>query len=71
MDLQIAFHKNQCYSTSSSPLPQNFGYREIEPPALSTIVDITTPTKIKPKGPGCDLPGDPNILLVFLLPSPD
>jgi hypothetical protein len=71
LDLRIASHRTQCFSTSSSPLPLNYGYHVIKPPMLPTIVDLTTPIKINPKGLGCDLPGDPNILPVFALTSCD
>jgi hypothetical protein len=67
LDLQIASYRNQCCSTSLSPLPQNYGYRAIEPPAFPTIVDLTDPIKVNPNGPSCNILGDPNILPVFVL----
>jgi hypothetical protein len=62
----MASHKNQCFSTSSSPLPQNFGYQAIDPPIFPAIVGLTAPIRMKPNSPGCDMPGDPNILLARL-----
>jgi hypothetical protein len=67
LDLQIASHKNRCCSTSSSPLPQNYGYWEIEPPAWLAIVNLVVPINMNPNGPACDLSGDPNILPILTL----
>jgi hypothetical protein len=65
----MASHRNQCCSTSSSPLPLNFGYRVIDPPMFPTIVIVLVPIKINPNGPGCDLLGDPTILPLFTVDS--
>jgi hypothetical protein len=60
-------HNNQCFSTYSSPLPQNSGYRAIDLPIYPAIVGLNVPIRIKPNGHGCDTPGDPNILPAFTL----
>jgi hypothetical protein len=56
---------------SSSPLPQNYGYRAIKPPAWLAIVVPIVCINMNPNGPSCDLPGDPNILPVPATPGCD
>jgi hypothetical protein len=67
MDLQMASHKNSCFSISLSPLPYNSRYRVIDPPIFLAIMDLTAPIRMKPNGLGCEIPGDPNILPTFTL----
>jgi hypothetical protein len=71
LDLQIASHKNQCCSTSLSPSSINYGYLPIEPPIWLAIVDPVVRINVNPNNLACDLPGDPNILLVIALPGCD
>jgi hypothetical protein len=61
----MASHRNQCSSTSSSPLPHNYGYWVIKPHVCPTIPGVTFPTKMNPNAPGWYFPGDPNILPLF------
>jgi len=65
--LHMASHRNQCCSTSSSPLPQNSWYLVRDPACWLSIEGFGNPTKMNHDGPSCEINKTLNTLPLLLL----
>jgi len=63
----MASQRNQFFSTSSFPLPKNFGYRVRDPVCLCAIEGLRYPIKMNLAGLGCDINDTLTTLLLLLL----